>query len=294
MSEKIPTISICNLLGANYSVQDLVVYDLKQFLSQHKDIKFPHRHSFYQILYITGGDGFHIIDFERHILKKGTMYFLAPAQVHEWLFEENVNGILINFNEHFFGSFLANSHYIAELSFFNANGTYSAIDLTAGNLTQHIEPVLAAIKREFDSCGECRLDLIKVLLLQVFLLVNRSISITQSQTANNNYLMLRHFEKLIEQNYTKLHLPKEYARLLFVTPNHLNSLCNQLGGKSAGEMIRNRILLEAKRLLVNSTQNINEIAWHLNFADNSYFSKFFKKYEGVTPDEFRKLKNYTR
>jgi AraC family transcriptional regulator, transcriptional activator of pobA len=59
-------------------------------------------------------------------------------------------------------------------------------------------------------------------------------------------------------------------------------------GIPAGEVIRNRIILEAKRLLVNNDMTVLEIANYLNFADNSYFSKFFKRLEGVTPEEFRK------
>ncbi|MDX2173840.1 MAG: AraC family transcriptional regulator [Bacteroidota bacterium] len=291
MSEKIPTISICNLLGEDYSIQDIMVYDLKEFINHHKGIKFPHRHSFYQLLFITQGGGTHVIDFEKHEVKKGMIYFLAPSQVHEWLFNSNVNGILINFNENFFSSFLANSHYLADFPFFTANGSHSSIDLSADKLLQQIEQTLLNIQSEFKSCDDCKLDLIKVMLLQIFILVNRKIAYTQNQFANkSNYLVLRNFEKLIEQNYTTMRMPKDYAKLLFVTPNHLNALCNQLTGKSAGDIIRNRVLLEAKRLLVNSNQNINEIAWQLSFEDNSYFSKFFKKYEGITPDEFRKLK----
>lgn len=292
MTEKIPTISICNLLGEDYSIQDVIVYDLKQFIDHHKDIKFPHRHSFYQLLFVTDGDGFHVIDFEKHKVKKGMIYFLAPSQVHEWLFNPTVNGILINFNENFFSSFLANSHYLSDFPFFTANGSHSAIDLSDDEAQDKIRGILEEVQLEFTSCDECKLDLIKVMLLRVFILVNRKISLVQNQAANkNNYLVLRNFEKLIEQNFTTLRMPKDYAKLLFVTPNHLNALCNQLTGKSAGDIIRNRVLLEAKRLLVNSNQNINEIAYNLSFEDNSYFSKFFKKYEGITPDEFRKLKN---
>jgi len=291
MPEKIPTISICNLLGEDYSVQDIIVYDLKQFINHHQDIKFPHRHSFYQVLYITEGEGSHIIDFENHIVKKGMMYFLAPSQVHEWLFSKHTNGVLINFNENLYSSFLANSHYLNDFSFFTANGLHSSIDISDDSSLDKIEEILKTIQKEFLSCDECKLDLIKTLLLQVFLLINRKVKLNQNTPANkNNYLVYRNFEKLIEQHFTEMRMPKDYANLLFVTPNHLNALCNQLIGKSAGDIIRNRVLLEAKRLLVNSTQNINEIAWYLNFEDNSYFSKFFKKYEGITPDEFRKIK----
>lgn len=292
MPEKIPTISICNLLGEDYSIQDIIVYDLKHFINHHQDITFPHRHSFYQVLFITEGKGTHVIDFENHEVKNGMIYFLAPSQVHEWLFNEDVNGILINFNENFFSSFLANSHYLADFSFFTANGMHSSIDLSLDESADSVKSILTNIQKEFASNEEYKLDLIKTMLLQMFLIVNRKVSGNQNLPANkNNYIVFRNFEKLIELNFTTMRMPKDYANLLFVTPNHLNALCNQLTGKSAGDIIRNRVLLEAKRLLVNSNQNINEIAWHLSFEDNSYFSKFFKKYEGITPDEFRKLKH---
>ena len=75
--------------------------------------------------------------------------------------------------------------------------------------------------------------------------------------------------------------------MLYITPNHLNACCKEVLGIPAGEVIRNRIVLEAKRLLVNLQLSISEIAYTLNFEDNSYFTKFFKKYAGVTPEEFR-------
>jgi AraC-like DNA-binding protein len=75
---------------------------------------------------------------------------------------------------------------------------------------------------------------------------------------------------------------------LYITPNHLNALSKEQLGISAGELIRNRIILEAKRLLAIKDYSIAEIAYELSFADNSYFTKFFKKIEGVTPEEFRK------
>jgi AraC-like DNA-binding protein len=83
-------------------------------------------------------------------------------------------------------------------------------------------------------------------------------------------------------------LPKEYAELLYITPNHLNALCRDLVGKTAGELIRERVLLEAKRLLTNLNITAAEIAYELNFQDNSYFSRFFRKYTGQTPEIFRK------
>ncbi|MFA6944451.1 MAG: helix-turn-helix domain-containing protein, partial [Pedobacter sp.] len=103
-----------------------------------------------------------------------------------------------------------------------------------------------------------------------------------------NYTLLKNFRALIEKNYTMFRLPREYAELLYITPNHLNALCNHLLGIPAGQVIRNRIFLEAKRLLMNHDLTITEISAHLNFADNSYFSRAFKKHAGVSPEVFRK------
>jgi AraC-like DNA-binding protein len=96
------------------------------------------------------------------------------------------------------------------------------------------------------------------------------------------------FRQLIETNYREKKLTKEYAAMLYVTPNHLNALSKDVTGLSAGELIRDRILLEAKRLLINAQINISQIAAELGFIDNSYFTKFFKKYVGFTPEIFRK------
>lgn len=106
----------------------------------------------------------------------------------------------------------------------------------------------------------------------------------------NDYqsVLIHNFQDLIEKYYKEKKLSKEYAELLYITPNHLNALCKDVLGFSSGELIRNRIILEAKRLLVNKNITINEIAYLLNFKDSSYFVKFFKKYTNFTPDQFRK------
>ena len=123
----------------------------------------------------------------------------------------------------------------------------------------------------------------------MFIQVNRYITKESRKHQNNfNSLLLRNFQKLIDQHFKEKKLTKDYASMLYVTPNHLNALSKDVTGRPAGELIRDRILLEAKRLLVNAEMNVSQIADELDFDDNSYFSKFFKKYVGVTPDVFRK------
>ena len=126
-------------------------------------------------------------------------------------------------------------------------------------------------------------------MLELFILIDRSCTSKKARSIPRQKLtLLNSFQQLIDNNYKTLKLPKEYAELLYVTPNHLNALCQDLLGKTAGDLIRDRVLLEAKRLLTNADMNVTQIAYELNFQDNSYFNRFFKKEVGMTPEEFRK------
>jgi AraC family transcriptional activator of pobA len=98
---------------------------------------------------------------------------------------------------------------------------------------------------------------------------------------------LREFENLIEKNFKKYHLVTDYATILHITANYLNAISTRRKGKAAGEVIRDRIILEAKRLLTHSDKTITQIAYDLGFEDNSYFGRFFKKYCDQTPAVFR-------
>jgi AraC family transcriptional activator of pobA len=152
-----------------------------------------------------------------------------------------------------------------------------------------VTELFASMLKEMDGTQAYSQDMLRLLVLEMFIQVSRgSRQGLAKQEPPHNYVLLRNFRKLVDQHYMQLRLPKEYAALLYVTPNYLNAFCRHMLGKSAGEIIRDRVLLEAKRLLINADMSIAAIAYQLNFADNSYFTKFFKKYAGVTPEEFRK------
>jgi len=133
------------------------------------------------------------------------------------------------------------------------------------------------------------LDFGRVSLLYLFHVLERQRDPVVDVGGNKiNHTLLRNFMDLIEVHFKSLKLPKDYAALLYITPNHLNAVTKEQLGYSAGELIRNRVLLEAKRLLVVKNYSIAEIAYELNFSDASYFTKFFKKAVGCTPEDFKK------
>ncbi|MGF7072523.1 helix-turn-helix domain-containing protein [Mucilaginibacter sp. R-33] len=287
MLQSIPTIDICTLAD-DIKQDEVLISRFAPYLDAHKNLFFPHRHSFYHLVLFTDGGGSHTIDFESFEVKPGQIYFMIPGQVHSWDFEGFIDGYIINFSSSFIQSFLLRSGYFDNFFFLNGNPKDEVIDLPADQLSVIIS-LFEKILAEVEKPAALGSDMVKLLMLQIFILISRC-----GGKADNfgkqgyNQTLIRNFQKLIEQHYIDVKLPKDYAELLYITPNHLNAVCKDVLGLSAGEVIRNRTLLEAKRLLTNPKLNISEIAFNLNFSDNSYFTKFFKKIEGITPEEFRK------
>lgn len=266
---------------------EIVVMRLRDFVASHRDIQFPHRHDFYQIVLFTQGGGHHSIDFRRYAVGPHQVYYMAPGQIHTWEFDADVDGYLLNFNESFFTSICHNPHFVREFPLFSSIGRDSVHTLDLACCSE-VERTFAQLLEEFEQGGEYSADLLRGMLLTMLVRLSRAVPVAlQEGASKHNMGLMRQFEQLIEQHYREKRLPSAYAEMMFITPNHLNALTNGVAGKSAGELIRERILLEAKRMLVNSDLMIGQIAETLNFEDNAYFTRFFKKYLGTTPERFR-------
>jgi len=282
----IPVVDICNL--TDFRDDDVLISRFAEYLSAHHNLRKAHRHTFYHLLLFTKGGGNHTIDFSSFSVKPYQIYFMVPGQVHSWDFEGEVDGYVVNFSASFFQSFLLRPDYLESFSFFNGIAEDSVI-----NLPEELQAKAAHIFEEIVNYSTqnntFRWDTVRVLLLQLFLEIEKHTHTNKLPTIPFfNYTLLKNFQKLVDKHYISLKRPMDYAEQLYITPNHLNALCKEHLGITAGEVIRNRVLLEAKRMLVNQNLSISEISYTLNFSDNSYFTKFFKKYEHITPEEFRK------
>lgn len=282
-----PTYSICNLIGADRCMTEIVVTRLRDFVETHRDIQFPHRHDFYQIVLFTRGGGQHSIDFQQYTVVPHQVYYMAPGQIHTWLFDASADGYLVNFNESFFTSTCHNPNFVRDFPLFN-NISGLAVNTLDMACCAEVEQIFAQMLEEFITGGDFKMDILRGMLTIILVKLSRVMPTAFNEDVpKHNVVLMRQFEKLIDLNFREKRLPKEYAELLFITPNHLNALTNSVMGKNAGELIRERILLEAKRLLVNSDLLIGQIAEMLHFEDNAYFARFFKKYTGTTPEGFR-------
>jgi len=129
-------------------------------------------------------------------------------------------------------------------------------------------------------------------LLHLFLLESRRIFDQQNQaiiekTAETPDSTIIQFKLLIEKNYQTQKNVSSYAEMLNMNPSCLNEVAKRTTGITAGELIRNRVIDETKKLLYSSSLSGKEIAFEMGFDDPAYFSRFFKKYTGTTLKEFR-------
>jgi AraC-like DNA-binding protein len=286
VKKNIPVYDISSLSA--FRKEDIMVSRFGPYSKHHQHLHYPHRHNFYHIVLFTQGSGSHSIDFENFAVEPWQMYFMVPGQVHSWNFEGDPDGYVVNFPDTFFQSFLLDTGYLQKFSFFDGFSHNSVLSIPAD-----CRPTVEGILQELLKCStenkKFSADHARVLLLKMFITISDLVvEKAEEYVSSYNYTLLKNFRGLIERNYSEMKLPKEYAALLYITPNHLNSLCNDLLGMPAGEVIRKRVILEAKRMLVNPEVSVSEISAELNFSDNSYFTKFFKKYVGTTPEEFRK------
>ena len=275
----------CGLVDIYGKKQDFTIVELEYALDiKNTYKKAPHKHDFFQIIYITKGGGIHTVDSKTYEAKRDDIFFINSWQQHQWSFTPGVEGYIINFKHTFLTQFVADHLFVHDLPFFRRYTTEHRINTTPFNAVIHT--IIYRMMEELKSEVAC-IDLVRTYLVELLLVCKKSIKDNDNKEYYSNEL-IKQFEALIESHFHEYKFPKQYATLLNVTPNYLNAVCQKAKGKSAGDLIRIRILNESKRLLLNTNLSASDIATKLSFKDNSYFSRFFKKEIGISPDEFRK------
>lgn len=124
-------------------------------------------------------------------------------------------------------------------------------------------------------------------MLNVYLSRNRYSSTRRSRSE----IIFHSFVHLVEQGFKVNRSVAYYANQLYITPKHLSVVVKSICGKTAGEWIDDYVMLSAKVLLSSSSKTVKEISAELNFANQSFFGKFFSQHAGMSPNKFRTLVN---
>ena len=275
----IPVIGIRSLSENKHHVGAAVV-SLEQLFHHADDAR---RYSFYCFLLVTGGNGRHAIDLSEFSLAEGSLVFMMPNQIHQVTRSVNLTGHALLFNDQILAKWngpLPAWTLLRTYPRFNLRVTTHAL----ADFIQHYRSIAAALSVNDPYTIDAVVHSIALFLIHAARL-SRERSTLRPKFPQD---FLYNFQQLIEQHFRELKSPSLYAEKLHITANYLNSLCKKRAGKSAGELIRQRILLEAKRLLAHTELSVSEVAVQLQFEDNSYFGRFFRKYTGMSPGTFRK------
>lgn len=244
-----------------------------------------HRHDYVE-LFLLQGRGSVLIDFENHLLSGRSLVAIGPGRVHAWQ-GDKVTGIYICFTQEFFDGASPPPSVLFDYPFMFGSELPSMIHLEPKQGAQ-VQNLFRDINREFKSRQKLAVEMIRHQLRSLMVHLSRLHAAT-SPAAFTAVGLVRRFRLEIERSFRTSTSVRGYARALGVTTSHLNESLRLETGLTAGNLIRSRLVLEAKRLLLHSELTVAEIGYELGFKDPSYFSRFIRRELKTSPQAFRNL-----
>jgi AraC-like DNA-binding protein len=243
-----------------------------------------HRHDFFFMLFVKNGKGHHQIDFIDYEVGDYSVFFIKPGQVHELILKKGTSGFMLQFTTDFYNPREKKASIILRKV-----SSKNLCHLSDARF-QRIEFLINEIFQEFTDKQERYFDAIKSYLEVLFVqLLRQSENPNQLPSESKLYAQerLEELQDLIEKNIVSTKQVSDYAAMLNMSLYQLNAVTKSLLNKTASDLINEYIVLEAKRLLIATTNQVNQVADQLGYDDPSYFIRFFKKHIGLSPETFR-------
>jgi len=260
------------------------IRDVGNLLSGNDMLQELHRHSFFYVLVLEKGMGEHDIDFISYPVQNHSVFFMRPGQVHALSLRNGSTGYLMEFANDFYSPFEKQASQVLRKV---SSKNYCQVD---ADRFGRLYSILTYIFQEYREKQEKYLEVIKSSLDIFFIELVRQSRDPQSVSSVTSQYMQDRLEELLE--LIALHAANDkqvsyYAQLLNMTPYQLNAVTKSTLGKTCSQLINDYVILEAKRYLLATSNQVNQIAYHLGYDDVSYFVRFFKKHSGHSPDAFR-------
>lgn len=287
-------------------IQHIPIYSLDQFsnsetpskqfqvevfdANRHFSVEYPHRHDFYEVLYLNRGSGTHVIDGNAYDIEPPCIFFMSPGQAHKIEFSNDISGYIFIFTAEFFLLNQSNQNRLIEFPFFfSVQQDNPPLQMNQSGDISFVELLFKRGIKELKKESAYSVDIVRS-ILDVLLNFCASIySNTQDTfTSGKGHILVKKFFQLVEENYRYNPTVAQFAEKMALTPSHLTQTVVRLTGKTSLQIIKAKQILETKRLLIYTSLSVSEIAHQMHFPDQSYFSRFFKRECGMTPQQFRK------
>lgn len=285
--KKYPVYSI-EQFNCNSVTSDLYINTFKNHLMNHSFIEKPHRHNFYLLVFFTNGSGTHEVDFDRFAIHPGSAFVLQPGQMHHWVLSEDIEGFIVFYSAEMYNLYFGNKT-IEDYPFYFSIQNSPEIVLDEQEI-KSVLPYFESLIAETQTHKLLQRDKIMNLLDIIHIELARKYNEIYVHETHSYNVKIKNLEQLLEQKFKEEKSAAFYASELNITLKHLNRICNEILKKTTTEVIVDRIILEAKRMLLDKNWTVNEIAFALGYEDYSYFTRMFKKHTSVTPTTFRLLK----
>ena len=289
MSNKLPVYSIASFQN-QLDTNEFYANNFSNHVQNHHFTNLPHKHDFYLVVLITEGSGWHEVDFVRYTIEKGSVFMLQPGQMHYWELSSDIDGFVFFHTKTFFDE-VYTTFKINNFPFFNS--FYSNAEFSVSNdKLDRLAVLMKELISETQLPAYFSKQKIHALLNLVYIEFSRGF-IQENSTIQSAYLnKLLSFENSIELNYKIEKSVQFYANKLNISSKHLNRIVKESLNKTSSDLIAERVILEAKRMLIQLKFNVTQIGYELGYQDKSYFVRFFKKQTGETPMNF--LNNYQK
>ena len=270
-------------------VDQLLGISIEQLTKQVPFRHIPHRHDFYHLFWIESGNGTFVSDGRSYPLTRGSLIFVSPGQVHAWKCNDTLKGYVLCFEP---ASLFSGSdrpyRLLHDLAQFSATTKDRATFQVAGSTYRILRVAFENLADEFHWSAEFRCDMVRSQITALLIRLHRLCLSTPSvEVQGCSTHLTNRFLSLLEKEAGKLQRARYYTSALSVSPRVLVDAVLAETGKSPSAWIRDRTLLEARRLLIYTDLTISEIAYRLNFRNVSYFVRFYRRLAGVPPGASR-------
>ncbi|CAG8863651.1 HTH-type transcriptional activator RhaR [Pseudomonas fluorescens] len=245
----------------------------------------PHRHAeLFQLLYVQRGQVRVEIEGLRSGITEAAIQVVPPLAVHGFHFSDDIQGYVLTFG----------AALVAELEARLAAPLQvlaSAACYRLGPERRALDVLIDTLHREYQGSAPGRGVMLQSLVTALMVWISRrqqSSSPARTRDERDRQLF-GHFVRLVETHYRQHLSVEDFAARLAVTSLQLNSLCRQLSGQTALQLVHQRLMLEARRNLVYTSMSISHLSDSLGFSDPTYFSRFFRRLAGMTPNAYRRM-----
>lgn len=289
MQKEIPNIDFNSQKPDNSGIELLSIESLAKRKDEiaHNPEK-AHQIAFNMIVFYTEGKSKQLVDFVWHEVKENTIIHLSKGQINAFQFTENLKGYILLFTDEYLKKQINTLPKNEIVRLFNSHLFSPIIQVSKGsNVGEYIQLFYneySNIEEDYNQENTYN-SLYSIIFSKLERLKQYQTFHLKRSDKLNKFL---DFKSLLELHFTKSRNADFYAKKLNITYKHLNTICKDIVSLTAKQFIDEFIVLEAKRLLVNSEIKSTELAYSLGFEEPTNFVKYFKKHTELSPNQFKK------